>query len=237
MANNTTRPLTTDNRPMLKMKELIEKTAVSKATILLYVQQGLLPKPVKTSPNMAYYDPLCIERIGFIKKIQVSHRLSLAAIKDLIGEMEKGRDVAPFLELQSMLFGSAMKPVKKKGFCRESGLDEKQVDELVKLRILVPLKNNLFDTQDIAIGSLLKKCLDQGLRPEDLCFYPELSELIVEKELKLSRKHTKGISFEKDAAMILELTHLARGIRGYVIDRITQKKLISLKGIEEQNKN
>ena len=58
---------------------------------------------------MAHYDPVCIERIAFIKKIQASHRLPLAAIKGLIREMDKGQDIAPQLELQSMLFGVAGK--------------------------------------------------------------------------------------------------------------------------------
>ena len=83
---------------------------------------------------------------------------------------------------------------------------------------------------------MLRGCLDRGVQPEELGFYPELSEMLVDKELKLSQKHTKGISFEKDAAIILELTRLARSIRAYVFDRIMQKKLIILKGIEEQRK-
>ena len=52
---------------LLKMKQLADATGVAKSTILLYVKRGLLPKPVKTSPNMAYYDPICIQRIAFIK--------------------------------------------------------------------------------------------------------------------------------------------------------------------------
>ena len=40
--------------PMLKMKELMEATGVTKATILHYVKEGLLPEPVKTGRNMAY---------------------------------------------------------------------------------------------------------------------------------------------------------------------------------------
>ena len=107
------------NPPLLKMKQLADATGVAKSTILLYVKKGLLPKPVKTSPNMAYYDPVCIERIVFIKKIQASHRLPLAAIKGLIREMDKGQDIAPLLELQSMLFGAAGKILDKKLFCKD----------------------------------------------------------------------------------------------------------------------
>ncbi|WP_269749047.1 hypothetical protein [Desulfocicer vacuolatum] len=37
----------------------------------------------------------------------MSHRISLASIKGLIREMDKGRDVTTLLELQSILFGSS----------------------------------------------------------------------------------------------------------------------------------
>ena len=37
----------------LRMKQLMEATGLPKSTLLYYVEQGLLPPPVKTSPNMA----------------------------------------------------------------------------------------------------------------------------------------------------------------------------------------
>ena len=101
---------------MLKMKELADATGVPKSTILLYARQGLLPKPFKTSPNMAWYDPASVERIAFIKQVQSSHRLPLAAIKGLIKEMEKGRNVDLMLELQTKVFDSNEKAWVKKPF-------------------------------------------------------------------------------------------------------------------------
>ena len=44
------RPQSKNKAPMLKMKELSDAAGVPKSTILLYAGQGLLPKPVKTSP-------------------------------------------------------------------------------------------------------------------------------------------------------------------------------------------
>lgn len=237
MAGSKKKPTTPDGRPMLKMKELVEATRVTKATVLLYVKEGLLPKPVKTSPNMAYYDPVCIERISFIKSIQASHRLSLTAIRALIDEMKEGGDIAPSIELQSLLFGNNSKVLSKIDFITETGLKESQVDELIDLRVLIPLSPNRFDAHDVALGRLLYTALAQGFLAEELAFYPKLSERIVDEEMQLSKKHTKGISFENDAGTILELTRLARGIRAYIVDRLMQKKLIKYKDIEERKKN
>ena len=50
----TERPSSGENEsPMLKMKEIMDATGVTKATILHYVKEGLLPEPVKTGRNMA----------------------------------------------------------------------------------------------------------------------------------------------------------------------------------------
>ena len=219
MAEGTLKPVTKNNQPMLKMKQLSESTGVAKSTILLYVKKGLLPKPVKTSPNMAYYHPICIDRVAFIKKIQSSHRLPLAAIKGLIKEMDKGRDISPLLELQSMLFGSKMEQLDKTDLCRESGLTLTQLEVLCKNDLLSPIEKNFFDDQDLAAAKLFKICFNLNLNPEDLGFYPKFAKEIVKNEIKIREKYTKGLNFKENASLTLELTQLARGLRAYFIDR------------------
>jgi DNA-binding transcriptional MerR regulator len=71
----------TKPKTWLKMNALVESTGVRKSTILYYFRQGLLPEPVKTIPNMAYYDPASVERIRLIQQMQERHRLTLSEIK------------------------------------------------------------------------------------------------------------------------------------------------------------
>ena len=40
-------------RKLLKIGELVKRTGVQKETIHFYINQGLLPRPLKTSRNMA----------------------------------------------------------------------------------------------------------------------------------------------------------------------------------------
>jgi DNA-binding transcriptional MerR regulator len=218
---------------MLKMKELVTASSVPKSTILLYVNQGLLPKPFKTSPNMAYYDPACIERIAFIKQAQSDHRLPLAAIKGLIREMEKGGDVDLMLELQTQVFGSGKKSLDKKAFCSATGLTFEQVDELCHLKLINPLEDSLFNEQDKAMGILLKQGIKLGMNPVDLAFYPKLAKQMVDKELKLREHHTKNLKFSENASLTIELTRMARSLRSYVIDRTMQKQLMEYKGLKQ----
>jgi DNA-binding transcriptional MerR regulator len=71
---------------MLRMGELAAASGVSAATIKHYLREGLLPEPVKTSRNMAYYPAEFVERIRLIKQLQEERYMPLRVIKDLLDE-------------------------------------------------------------------------------------------------------------------------------------------------------
>ncbi len=215
------------------MKDLVEATGIPKSTILLYINKGLLPQPVRPGSNVAYYHPDCAQRIVFIKRIQSSHRLPLAAIKGLLKEVDRGKDVQALLDLQTLIFaGNDGDRLDAQSLARETGLSSGQVEALVRARLLVPLEDGSFDREDVAIGKLLRNGLRLGMRVEQLDFYPKIAAQIVEKELELRLRHTRDLAFDEDAAMTLEMTRIARGLRAYIIDRIMQRRLITYKGLE-----
>jgi DNA-binding transcriptional MerR regulator len=71
---------------MLKMSELAAQSGVSAGTIKHYLREGLLPEPVRTSRNMAYYPPEFVERIRLIKRLQEDRFMPLRLIKGVIDE-------------------------------------------------------------------------------------------------------------------------------------------------------
>jgi DNA-binding transcriptional MerR regulator len=76
---------------LLKISELAEAADVPVATVRHYLREGLLPEPVKTSRNMAYYPPEFADRIRLIKQLQEERFMPLRVIRDV---MEKaGGDV------------------------------------------------------------------------------------------------------------------------------------------------
>ena len=235
MTLSNDKPQTDSGRPFLKMKDLVSATGVPKSTLILYVNSGLLPQPVRTQRNMAYYHPSCVARVAFIKQAQARHRLPLTAIKGLLKEMDRGHDVGPLVELQTTLFGGRGRRIGENAFCKATGLSPDQVKALCDSRILIPMADGRFDTEDQAMGRLLKKGLDLGMTVADLAFYPSLADAMVDKEIALRRQFTEPLSFEKDAALTLELTRMARGLRTYVIDRIMQRRLIAFKGLKNRN--
>jgi DNA-binding transcriptional MerR regulator len=73
-------------RPLLKIGELAERAGVSPGTIRHYLREGLLPEPVRTSRNMAYYPPDYVQRIALIKRLQEERFMPLRVIKGMLDD-------------------------------------------------------------------------------------------------------------------------------------------------------
>jgi len=69
---------------LLKISELAERAEVPVATVRHYLREGLLPEPVKTSRNMAYYPPDFVERIRLIKQLQEERFMPLRVIREAL---------------------------------------------------------------------------------------------------------------------------------------------------------
>jgi len=69
---------------LLKMGELAARSGVSAGTIKHYLREGLLPEPVRTSRNMAYYPPDFVDRIRLIKRLQEDRFMPLRLIKSVL---------------------------------------------------------------------------------------------------------------------------------------------------------
>src|SRR5438552_6291555 len=86
MATKQEKPNAPSTKPLLRMGELAEASGVPAATIKHYLREGLLPEPVRTSRNMAYYPPEFVERIRLIKRLQEDRFMPLRLIKGVIDE-------------------------------------------------------------------------------------------------------------------------------------------------------
>jgi DNA-binding transcriptional MerR regulator len=156
---------TTENK--LRIGQLAKKAGVSAPTIKHYVREGLLPPPVKTSPNMAYYDQSCIERIGLIKRIQKEKFLPLDVIKRLI---DFGEPYDEELELEEAILKSHREPrpkriVKGSQVSRATNYPLEKIAILEDNGLIFPTeKNNVkyYDEVDLEIIELIKRREDLG---------------------------------------------------------------------------
>jgi DNA-binding transcriptional MerR regulator len=214
-------------QPMLKMKELVETTGISKATILYYVLEDLLPPPLKTSPNVAYYPSATIERIQLIRQLQAKHRFSLAQIRTILREGDKGHDLESLIEFNKEIFGQEEGVALKRGeFCQACGLSEAQLQQAVDLKLLIPVSDDAFDSADLSAGKFLAESLLLGLTFDDFAYYARLAEEIVSHEMDLRKRLVRNMSYDEAMATTLTITRNARFFRQYIIERIFKQRAL-----------
>lgn len=78
-----------DLEGLLKVSQVSKASGVSTSAINYYVRIGLLPPPVKTHKNMAYYDTSYIQMIKYIKRLQIQKHLPLERIKEIMAKKIK----------------------------------------------------------------------------------------------------------------------------------------------------
>ena len=76
---------------LVKMSVFAKRAGLPVPTIKHYLREGLLPEPVRTSKNMAYYDVALIPRVQTIKALQKRFFLPLKLIREVLDEV--GDDV------------------------------------------------------------------------------------------------------------------------------------------------
>lgn len=118
MSANAT-PDTQQNDGLLRMRELAAASGVPAPTIKHYLREGLLPEPVKTSRNMAYYPPEFVDRIKLIKRLQEERFLPLKAIKEVLDISERSRTSAAEVR-------------------KRYGVPKEVLDRLAELEVLTP---------------------------------------------------------------------------------------------------
>ncbi len=128
------------NGDLLKIGELAEASGVPVPTIKHYLREGLLPEPVKTSRNMAYYPPEFVDRIRLIKQLQEERFMPLRAIKSVLDE---GPDQARALvELEDRIIDRALGGERKRTSAAEVrehyGVPKDVLDRLEEIEVLSP---------------------------------------------------------------------------------------------------
>jgi DNA-binding transcriptional MerR regulator len=131
---------TTNGDGLLRMGELAAASGVPAPTIKHYLREGLLPEPVKTSRNMAYYPPEFVERIRLIKRLQEERFLPLKAIKNVLDEdPERARAM---LELGDQILDRALAGERSRTSAAEVrkryGVPKEVLDRLAELEVLTP---------------------------------------------------------------------------------------------------
>jgi DNA-binding transcriptional MerR regulator len=137
---------------LLKMSELVEASGVPAATIKHYLREGLLPEPIKTSRNMAWYRPETVERIALIRRLQDERFMPLKAIRAVLDE-DSDQAVA-LLEVEDSILERALSGERTRTGAaevrRSYGIPAEVLDRLAEIGILTPNSRG-YSPEDVRI--------------------------------------------------------------------------------------
>jgi DNA-binding transcriptional MerR regulator len=177
---------------LLKMKQLAEASGVSAGTIKHYLREGLLPDPVKTSRNMAYYPPEFVERIRLIKQLQEERFMPLRHIKAVLDE--DPRRARALVELEDRILERALqeegKPVSAAELRRRYEVPQEVLDRLAELGVLTPNSRG-YAQRDVEIVEAISRFraggYDEriGFTVYDTLRYKRALEELVKEEVQL----------------------------------------------------
>jgi DNA-binding transcriptional MerR regulator len=184
------------DRPLLKMRELAERSGVSAGTIRYYLREGLLgggEDIVRTSRNMAYYPPQYVQRIALIKRLQEERFMPLRVIKGALAEDPER--VRALIELEDRILERALASaedhsrVSIKAVRERYEIPRNVLERLAEIGVLTPNRGG-YDQDDVkiieAIASFRAGGYDEelGFTVYDTLRYREALEPLVSEEVR-----------------------------------------------------
>jgi DNA-binding transcriptional MerR regulator len=199
------------SRPGLKMSELAEASGVSAGTIKHYLREGLLPEPVRTSRNMAYYPPDFVERIRLIKRLQEERFMPLKLIKGVLDDAERPR--IPRTEVQQRF-----------------ELPANVLDRLEEIGVLTPEAGG-YDADDVAVIEAIVRFRAGGYEEAlgftvyDTLRYREALEPLVREEVRVLLARLSGEDPERAVEIIRAGREPLRALIGAMHSKLLHDEL------------
>ncbi|MFL5870067.1 MAG: MerR family transcriptional regulator [Solirubrobacterales bacterium] len=197
---------------MMKISELAEQAEVPVATVRHYLREGLLPEPVKTSRNMAYYPPEFVERIRLIKQLQEERFMPLRVIRELLdaadGDVERLRAIA---ETGDVLVSRVLAPdaarTPESEVLERFDIPERALRRLAEVGVLSP-DGDGYSPSDIRIIEAVSRFRaagwneTTGFGARDVARLMSGLEPVIEDELKLLVERFSALDTERARELV-----------------------------------
>ena len=216
---------------LLKMRDLAAASGVSAGTIKHYLREGLLPEPVKTSRNMAWYPPEFVERIKLIKQLQEERFMPLKVIREVLdGDPERARAL---IELEDRMIQRALagegKRISAAELRRRYDMPKEVLDRLAELGVLSPSSRG-YSQSDVNIVEAVSRFraggYDEriGFTVYDTLLYKRAMDELVKEEVHVLLDRLAG---EMDAEEAAELITAGAGPLHELIGALHAKALVA----------
>jgi DNA-binding transcriptional MerR regulator len=218
---------------LLRISELAERSGVPVATIRHYLREGLLPEPVKTSRNMAYYPAEFVERIRLIKQLQEERFMPLRVIRDLLErEIADPERLRAMVELEDRILERALAGERERVPAEEvraryevpSGV----LERLSELGVLSPTEEG-YSPSDVHIVEAISRFraggYDEslGFTVYDTLRYREALEPLVREEVQVLTERLGDLDPER----ALEVVEAGLGPLNDLIAALHTKQLVA----------
>jgi DNA-binding transcriptional MerR regulator len=195
----------------MKMSELAEASGVSAGTIKHYLREGLLPEPVKTSRNMAYYPADFVDRIRLIKQLQEERFMPLKVIKGMLDE-DPDRAMA-LVELEDRILERALAGEEKRTSAaevkRRYEMPQEVLARLEELGILSPNSRG-YSPSDVRVVEAISRFraggYDEriGFTVYDTLRYKRVLQDLVKEEVSVLMERLAGEMDTESAVELIE---------------------------------
>ena len=198
------------------MSVFADRSGVPIPTIKHYLREGLLPEPVRTSRNMAYYDVALIPRVQLIKALQKRFFLPLkiiGAVLDEVGDDVRAEDLAVQLAVNRALSSDGNVEHRTREQLVASGMPEATLDGFISLGVLTPVSgadgSQRFEGDDLELLRTLGAARKAGLNPEMLPAsilesYVGAVQGLVDAELTMFREGVLPLAGDADVAQLAQ---------------------------------
>jgi DNA-binding transcriptional MerR regulator len=203
--------MATAQRKLLRMGELAEASGVPAGTIKHYLREGLLPEPVKTSRNMAYYPPEFVERIRLIKQLQEERFMPLKVIRSMLDEdPERAKAL---VELEDRILERALEGERTRTSAAEVreryDVPKGVLDRLEEIEVLSPNSRG-YTPSDVRIIEAISRFRAGGYQQEigftvyDTLRYKRALEALVTEEVQVLMDRLAGTMEPEQASKLIE---------------------------------
>lgn len=224
----------------LRIGEIARKASVAPSTIKFYMSKGLLPRPVKTSRNMAYYDRSTVERVRLIKELQEKAFLPLSVVRRILKNSSNVGEIKEyFRNLRPTALDLGFEPVEEGRILDKGYLTAGELRSLARMGVLDPIERDgkrYYSADDAAIVENLIKMRragfnpERGFRIEQMKVYQEALEKLAQKEMELALQGIVGKMKVKDLAAVAgEVMSSANEMIGIMHRKIVRRMLRSIR--------
>lgn len=224
------------------MRELIERTSVSRESIHYYTREGMLPDIEKPSPNQAIYNETHVERILFIKKLQERHYLPIPIIKKILNRQGDAPFDENLMDIKSDYFMTADQflPMEIEGeteFKRITGVSSDRLSDFENYGIISFKERSgkkVYSHESIKIGKLIGDMRRRGLSHEKgfprtgLKELQELMQPAFDHFRQMYKTHMKNATYSPEEANSLNHSAVELiSLFSYYMSRMQLKDIVS----------